>query len=638
MSDPIIQASDVSKSFKKTMALNGCDVEIPAGRIVGLLGENGAGKTTLMRTLAGLVRPTSGTVRVFGQPAGSTAVANRIGVTIEGSAYYPWLSAHDNVAAMHRGFGRALGSERIAATLGRVGLDQSGRRRASTLSQGQRQRLAPAVAMAHEPGLFVLDEPANGLDPTGMADLRKLIVAERDRGATVLVSSHLLAELEEFCDTVVMMHRGKVVGTRDLDQDDSSLLPGRIAARGARGGAGGPARGRCQDPPGRGGLAPRRDRLGARREPDPRGRGHRAGVRLAAPLRPGGVLLRATEGGGGMIRMLSAELLKLRRPLTGVILLLAVVFAGFAAHAEQTGGVSAMQAVAEAPGELAQFEQGTITLGAGTASDPGKTISCTWGQQYPSGSVCAQEFQGLISGNDALLYQYEQTQNAAHFEQNPLGVGALAGAVLTSMLGFLLVMLLSAGHIGGEWTNRTIRTVLTGQPSRLRAIAVKAASVWLASLTLLVVVWLELIGFAWYYHANQPIPVTAGAPVIPTIGGVVVVGKAALVLAVYALVGTSLAVISRGVLGSLISGLSAGFGFLTFGYYVHNLSWLSFTRWVTAYMGSASPRMIGTNAYWVTGAQFGVKPVMDGLVGLLVVGVLCSSVGWFAFRRSDVVV
>lgn len=318
-----------------------------------------------------------------------------------------------------------------------------------------------------------------------------------------------------------------------------------------------------------------------------------------------------------MIRMLSAELLKLRRPLTGVILLLAVVFAGFASHAEQSGGVSAMQAVAEAPAELAQFDQGTITVGAGTASDPGRSISCTWGQQYPSGSVCAQELEGLTSSNDQLLLQYEQTQNAAHFEQNPLGVGALTGAVLTSMLGFLLVMLLAAGHVGGEWTNRTIRTVLTGQPSRPRAVVVKAASVWLASLALLVVVWLELMAFAWYYHANQPIPVTAGAPVIPTIGGAIVLAKAALVLAVYALVGTSLAVISRGVLGSLISGLSAGFGFLALGYYVHSLSWLSFTRWVTAYMGSASPRMIGTNEYWVTAAQFGVKPVTDGLVGLV---------------------
>ncbi|WP_034265459.1 ABC transporter ATP-binding protein [Actinospica robiniae] len=236
MTDPVIQATGLSKSFKATRALDGCDVQISTGRIVGLLGENGAGKTTLMRILAGLVRPTSGTVRVFGQPPGTSAVAGRIGVTIEGSAYYPWLSAHDNVAALHRGFGRALGPERIAAALGRVGLDQTGRRRAATLSQGQRQRLALAVAMAHEPDLLVLDEPANGLDPTGMADLRKLIVAERDRGATVLVSSHLLAELEEFCDTVVMMHRGKVVGTRDLDQAESSprflveVQPGELAA------------------------------------------------------------------------------------------------------------------------------------------------------------------------------------------------------------------------------------------------------------------------------------------------------------------------------------------------------------------------------------------------------------------------
>ncbi|MBR7832233.1 ATP-binding cassette domain-containing protein [Actinospica durhamensis] len=217
---PVALARELSKSFGRTRALDGCTLEIPAEGIVGLLGQNGAGKTTLMRVLAGLVRPDAGSATVCGHRPGTTAAARRIGVTIEGPAFYPWLNARRNLLAAHRSWGRDLDRGAIESALRRTGIEEIAGRRAGTYSQGQRQRLALAVAIAHEPDLLILDEPGNGLDPDGIADLRALLLAERERGATVLISSHLLAELEGFCDTVVMMHRGRVLGSRPVRQPD----------------------------------------------------------------------------------------------------------------------------------------------------------------------------------------------------------------------------------------------------------------------------------------------------------------------------------------------------------------------------------------------------------------------------------
>ncbi|MBR7832234.1 hypothetical protein KDL01_03130 [Actinospica durhamensis] len=333
-----------------------------------------------------------------------------------------------------------------------------------------------------------------------------------------------------------------------------------------------------------------------------------------------------------MRHMLSAEMLKLRRPLSLAVLLLAAVFAGFAIHAEQSAGRSAMAAVAGAPSELASIETGTVTIGSGADA-----VSCTYGRRYPAGSVCDQELSGVISSNAKILLNYEQTQNAAHLEQSPLGVGVQAGAVMTSMLGFLLVMLLAAGHVGGEWTHRTARTMLAGQPRRVLAIAVKALSLWLVCVAGMAVIWLELAVFAWFYRENAPIPLDS-QPAFNTMAGLIVVGKACVVLAVYALLGSALAAVTRGVLGAVVTGLSVGFGSVAVGYFLPGVSAIAFTRWVTGYMGLASPRMIGTTSYWITAAQFGVSTVGEGLLGLAVIAGISVLVGGYLFHRADVLV
>jgi ABC-2 type transport system ATP-binding protein len=213
---PAIEVSHLKKRYGSVTALAGCDLRVEKGGIVGLLGENGAGKTTLMRILLGLVKADSGGVSVLGGKPGSSAVAARIGATIEGSAFYPWLTGRRNLAALHAAGGERLPAEQIERVLARVGLADAGDRRVSGYSQGMRQRLALAFALVHGPDLLILDEPANGLDPRGMADLRSLLQAERDRGCAVLLSSHLLHEVEQSCDSVVLLHQGRIRARRSV--------------------------------------------------------------------------------------------------------------------------------------------------------------------------------------------------------------------------------------------------------------------------------------------------------------------------------------------------------------------------------------------------------------------------------------
>ncbi|MDQ3658275.1 MAG: ATP-binding cassette domain-containing protein, partial [Actinomycetota bacterium] len=173
------------------------------------LGPNGAGKTTTLRMLLGLIRPTSGDARVLGEKPGSPAGLGKVGALVESPAFYPYLSGQDNLRVMARYSG--VRSPRIAEVLERVELSGRAKDKFRKYSLGMKQRLGVAAALLKDPDLLVLDEPTNGLDPKGMADMRDLIRRLGKGDRTVLLSSHLLGEVEQICDRVGVISKGSLV-------------------------------------------------------------------------------------------------------------------------------------------------------------------------------------------------------------------------------------------------------------------------------------------------------------------------------------------------------------------------------------------------------------------------------------------
>ena len=193
-------------------AVDGVSLRVERGQVVGLLGPNGAGKTTALRVLMGLIAPTSGTVRVFGELVEPGApVLSRIGAFIEGPGLLPHLSGRDNLRLFWAATGRPTQDAQFDTALEIAGLGESIDRRVNTFSQGMRQRLAIAQAMLGLPELLVLDEPTNGLDPLQIAEMREVLRRYAATGRTVVISSHLLAEVEQTCSHVVVLHKGKLV-------------------------------------------------------------------------------------------------------------------------------------------------------------------------------------------------------------------------------------------------------------------------------------------------------------------------------------------------------------------------------------------------------------------------------------------
>lgn len=185
---------------------------IEHGQVLGLLGPNGAGKTTVLRMLMGLIQPTSGELRAFGHRiTAGAAVLSRIGSFVEGPGFLPHLTGVENLRLYWAATGRPPADAGIDEALAIAGLGHAVHRRVATYSQGMRQRLAIAQAMLGRPDLLVLDEPTNGLDPPQIHAMREVLRGYAARGATVLVSSHLLAEVEQVCSHVVVMHRGRLV-------------------------------------------------------------------------------------------------------------------------------------------------------------------------------------------------------------------------------------------------------------------------------------------------------------------------------------------------------------------------------------------------------------------------------------------
>jgi ABC-2 type transport system ATP-binding protein len=196
--------------------VDGIDLEVPSGSVYGFLGPNGSGKTTTIRMLLGLVHPTRGAITLLGSPmpAAAERVLPRVGSLVEGPAFHPYLSGRANLArldAADRFADPATSARRIEAALERVGLTAAARKRYRAYSLGMRQRLAIAAALLAPRDLLVLDEPTNGLDPQGTREVRHLVASLAADGTTVLVSSHLLAEVEQVCSHVGVMREGRLV-------------------------------------------------------------------------------------------------------------------------------------------------------------------------------------------------------------------------------------------------------------------------------------------------------------------------------------------------------------------------------------------------------------------------------------------
>ena len=210
---PPLQIRELAKTYRGGLrAVQGVSFTVRRGTVLGLLGPNGAGKTTVLRMLMGLIRPTAGTISAFGEPVGPGApVLARIGSFVEGPGFLPHLSGADNLRLYWAATGRPAEEAHLDAALEIAGLGAAIERRVGTYSQGMRQRLAIAQAMLGLPELLVLDEPTNGLDPPQIHAMRDVLRAYAAGGRTVLVSSHLLAEVEQTCTHVVVMHHGKVV-------------------------------------------------------------------------------------------------------------------------------------------------------------------------------------------------------------------------------------------------------------------------------------------------------------------------------------------------------------------------------------------------------------------------------------------
>jgi len=211
----VITIEGLTKRFGEVLAVDNLSFEVDQGTVVGFLGPNGAGKTTTLRMLLGLVTPTAGSAMIDGQPyRGLAAPVRHVGAVLEASSFHPGRSARNHLRVVATAAG--LPPARADAVLGQVGLADAARRRVSGFSLGMRQRLGLATALLGDPQVLILDEPANGLDPEGVHWLRGLLRQLADQGHTVLVSSHVLAEVAQTVDQVVIIARGRLVTQSSL--------------------------------------------------------------------------------------------------------------------------------------------------------------------------------------------------------------------------------------------------------------------------------------------------------------------------------------------------------------------------------------------------------------------------------------
>jgi ABC-2 type transport system ATP-binding protein len=208
-----VRASGLVKRFETTVAVDDVDLVVKDGEVRGLLGPNGAGKTTLLRMLFGLVAPEAGEVELLGRPLGPPDAVRLDGVAgfVEEPAFYPYLSGRVNLELLAELDGSDEARGRVEAALDQVGLSGRGEDRVSGYSTGMRQRLGIAAALLRAPALLLLDEPTSGLDPAGVREVGALLRRLASDGTAVLLSSHLIGEIEDICDSFTVLRRGRVV-------------------------------------------------------------------------------------------------------------------------------------------------------------------------------------------------------------------------------------------------------------------------------------------------------------------------------------------------------------------------------------------------------------------------------------------
>lgn len=225
----VIEVTGLTKYFgKEIKAVNDLSFTVPVGQVYGFLGQNGAGKSTTIRMLLTLIRPSSGHIKIFGMELEKNRkeILRRVGAIIERPDLYKYLTALENMRIFAAMSGVTVSEKNLMDQLHKVGLAERAHSKVKTYSQGMKQRLGIATALVHDPELIILDEPANGLDPQGIADVRKLILhLSKDLNKTLLISSHLLGEMELVADSMLIIDKGRKVvegSTREL------LNPGKV--------------------------------------------------------------------------------------------------------------------------------------------------------------------------------------------------------------------------------------------------------------------------------------------------------------------------------------------------------------------------------------------------------------------------
>ena len=217
-SDVIVETKNLTKTYRdfwgrqKVRALKALDLEIRRGEIFGLLGPNGSGKTTTIKLLLGLLFPTSGEVNILGRPASDVAKNERIGYLPEESYLYRFLNAEETLYFYGRLFKipSAIRRQKVAQLIQMVGLDTANKRQLREYSKGMTRRLGLAQALINDPDLIVLDEPTSGLDPIGTRNMKKLILQLKEQGKTIIMSSHLLGDVQDVCDRVGILYQGEL--------------------------------------------------------------------------------------------------------------------------------------------------------------------------------------------------------------------------------------------------------------------------------------------------------------------------------------------------------------------------------------------------------------------------------------------
>ena len=231
-SDLAIRTRGLRKVFGGKVAVRRLTLEVARGEVFGFLGPNGAGKSTSVKMLLGLVFPTSGEAEILGQPVGDVKTRSRVGFLPEHFRFYDWLTGEELLKLHGRlyGMSRAALRERVPVLLDLVGLTPHRNKHLRDFSKGMLQRIGLAQALINDPDLIFLDEPTSGLDPIGRRLVRDIIKAQRDRGATVLLNSHLLGEVEITCDRVAFIKDGEVVESRELNGESEEQTTVSIRA------------------------------------------------------------------------------------------------------------------------------------------------------------------------------------------------------------------------------------------------------------------------------------------------------------------------------------------------------------------------------------------------------------------------